>query len=1694
MLKQFYTTLSLSGISFLLSFSLLAQNPGSPNLRQCQDDGIISIAFSGATEITTCSDDEVTDRIRFQVRPFFQAFAYLVVDEGDIIQYIGFSNFINFDLLPGGMLRVYAFSNYGRITAEVGDTFTGANLSRPCFGITTNFVTVNNGTAEGIRINSDVDRYSVCPGDGEDDIVTVSSPALNVTYLITRPDGFLLDTNTSGSINFEASDIGICYIYAFAGTLPAEFTNVSELTGITGCGIGLSDNFITVDRASVMGGTITTAAGENTVSLCPGDGVPDVINFLVEGSSPSTNRLLVTDTNNVIIDLPEGSSFDFDGAGVGISRVWSFTFTGVFTGMTGDTVGVSRIATGCTDLSESFVEIVREVPLGGTVATADGTTEVTTCPGDGTADIISFATTGSAGGELIYVITDANNLILNFNTVPEFDVEGAGVGNCRIWSVTYQGNATVVPTQDITVAVLADGCFALSDNFINVIRTVPAGGTVATDAGETAITLCPGDGLDDLVTFVSTGAADGLFTFVVTDENNNILEVPTGNTVNFDGADLGVCRLWGLSYAGELLAMAGDDAASTVLASGCFNLSDNFVTVTREQLIGGTVSLTGGVTEIAVCPGDGVQDLLTFFSNGGEGDNFSFLVTDDQGNFLARPDADVIDFEDIAAGVCRVYGIFYLGELTIEDMQDVNAGNLATGCFALSDNFVTVTRQAATTGPISTEDGETEILACPGDNIPDVFRFDSTGTTLSRFNYLLTDENNVVISVPFTDRINFEQLPEGVCRVYGLGYDGIIVARPGDIAGVDPLASQCHALSENFVTVTKQLPVGGTVALVDGGGTEITVCPQDGVPDFVEVATDGASGQSFTYLVTDSDNVILFVSTLSTLDFDNAPFGVCRIWGLSYQGELLASVDDDAGVAQLATGCFSLSDNFVTVIREDLVGGTISTDASQTVVFTCPDDGLADIVTFANDGASGSNYQYLVTDEDNTVLALVDGDSYDFEPAGPGVCRVWGFAYAGNVTIVLGDDAATTDLADGCFALSDNFITIIRETPLGGSVSLADGSLEVAVCSGVEGEPALEFLTTSTSSNYTYLIVQADSFVLTAVDGGFDFSNATGGVFQVYGLAYAGNLSFFPGQNIFTTDLASSCFELSDTFITVNVTRVDGGTIMGNGAEEVYFCDTNDDDGFVRFTTTSALSENNYRYVITTNTPVPVIISMVEMGSDSFDFATLPLMDVRVYAISYDGNLLAGPGTPVEISPLATGCAELSENFILVLNDSPEAEEISFDNVPGTGISCSADGEGSISVSTTSTSLTGYAIIVTDSMNIIQLISLDPTDVDLGSLPPGGYRVWGLAYTGSVVAQVGDDLMTAFLADNCYETTTDFLNVTQGGDITAGMILNLTTEGTGDTISWCIPLGDNPIAVVDATVTGPNYRYIVTGENGVIRVANLTSNIIPFQRFGPGTYRIYGFNYTGQSLVGINQNINTSLLSTECAALTSNFITVIYSDPDGGMVTTLAGETEVELEIEAGPDGPTAVLEVTTTADGPEDYTYVVTDEDNIILTLSANATIDFGPDGVGVCRVWGLAYTGNITAGMGDAATAVLSDGCFALSDNFVTVTRVDEEGFNDDTEDVFEVGGMDELEMLARPNPATGSILYIDLASLGGVPNGQIFVRDMNGVAYSVQRLIGGDNSTTVPLDISMLPSGMYFAQLAFENGIKSVRFMKN
>ena len=91
-----------------------------------------------------------------------------------------------------------------------------------------------------------------------------------------------------------------------------------------------------------------------------------------------------------------------------------------------------------------------------------------------------------------------------------------------------------------------------------------------------------------MIDFTATGFNQN-YRLIVTDDNYNVLGLPPGNTVNFEGAGVGTCLAWGVSYTGDVLINLGDNIFSTQFSSDCWDFSEP-VTVVRDTPDGGTVS------------------------------------------------------------------------------------------------------------------------------------------------------------------------------------------------------------------------------------------------------------------------------------------------------------------------------------------------------------------------------------------------------------------------------------------------------------------------------------------------------------------------------------------------------------------------------------------------------------------------------------------------------------------------------------------------------------------------------------------------------------------------------------------------------------------------------------------------------------------------------------------------------------------------------------------------------------------------------------------------------------------------------------------------------------------------------------------------------------------------------------------------
>ena len=124
--------------------------------------------------------------------------------------------------------------------------------------------------------------------------------------------------------------------------------------------------------------------------------------------------------------------------------------------------------------------------------------------------------------------------------------------------------------------------------------------------------------------------------WVVTDEEGNILGLPpTPEAVDFNGAGAGTCLIWHLSFEDGLTGLEVGNNALTDL-DGCYDLSDEFVSVVRLQPEGGVVA--GGPYEF--CVGDDVADMVADVTS-----NSQWVVTDEEGNILGS-----VDFNGAGAG------------------------------------------------------------------------------------------------------------------------------------------------------------------------------------------------------------------------------------------------------------------------------------------------------------------------------------------------------------------------------------------------------------------------------------------------------------------------------------------------------------------------------------------------------------------------------------------------------------------------------------------------------------------------------------------------------------------------------------------------------------------------------------------------------------------------------------------------------------------------------------------------------------------------------------------------------------------------------------------------------------------------------------------------------------------------------------
>jgi hypothetical protein len=103
-------------------------------------------------------------------------------------------------------------------------------------------------------------------------------------------------------------------------------------------------------------------------------------------------------------------------------------------------------------------------------------------------------------------------------------------------------------------------------------------GNVVANGGATDLTICTGDGEDDILTFGLEDCNMDNITYVLTTGEDFILGA-ISNKIQFEGAPVYDFRVYALAYYGDLTVNYGDNIKTAALASSDFTLSPNYVAI-----------------------------------------------------------------------------------------------------------------------------------------------------------------------------------------------------------------------------------------------------------------------------------------------------------------------------------------------------------------------------------------------------------------------------------------------------------------------------------------------------------------------------------------------------------------------------------------------------------------------------------------------------------------------------------------------------------------------------------------------------------------------------------------------------------------------------------------------------------------------------------------------------------------------------------------------------------------------------------------------------------------------------------------------------------------------------------------------------------------------------------------------------------
>ena len=391
-----------------------------------------------------------------------------------------------------------------------------------------------------------------------------------------------MELSSQPSLSFENLSPGTYFASFLSANLGFSGIQIgNNIADIDGCFDFATPIEIVLEQASITGGLLSTDDGSVAVDLCFDSMITQQsVDVILTDTIGVNFAWVITDDTGVILDLPLGPPFIFDDQDSTICEIRNLSFDSTLVGLNLG-MNIDTLMSNGDFVFSNPVVVNKSIVNGGTLTTAAGTLTDEVCIGDGgIPDQLFLSLTGAVAEEETFVVTGLDSVIteiINGGTTA-ITVEGFVGDTCLIFNLSASAEVLGL-TIGNNLNQLA-GCMELS-NPVTLIKTnVDAGVLSIVGVPDNIIDFCVSDGLPDSL-IVNNSSTVGSFQLVVTDANDVITQIAVSDTFDFEGSAFGQCRIYGVSFTGNFIAMIGDVLTQVPLSDDCYVFTSVPVTVNK---------------------------------------------------------------------------------------------------------------------------------------------------------------------------------------------------------------------------------------------------------------------------------------------------------------------------------------------------------------------------------------------------------------------------------------------------------------------------------------------------------------------------------------------------------------------------------------------------------------------------------------------------------------------------------------------------------------------------------------------------------------------------------------------------------------------------------------------------------------------------------------------------------------------------------------------------------------------------------------------------------------------------------------------------------------------------------------------------------------------------------------------------------